>query len=185
VGEETDGAGMKFFSAGLAEQGDRLRGAVFGEPTEGRLACGHKGIALGRVQAVGRAGHSGYPWLGKSAVGVLVRGLGALLDADLGTSARFGNTTVNVGVVEGGVAANVIAKEASAQLAVRVAVGNRTTGLGIVRERMERVLREVDGEGLRLELDGGYGPVECECRVDGEFFLFFLFKAGGALLTRR
>ncbi|KAK4100428.1 Zn-dependent exopeptidase [Parathielavia hyrcaniae] len=175
VGEEVDGDGMKYFSSSLQHSSassptrhhQKLKAAIFGEPTEGKLACGHKGIALAAVVATGKAGHSGYPWLGKSATAVLVRGLGGLLDAELGSSERFGNTTVNVGVLEGGVAANVIAKEARARLAVRVALGDRRTGAEIVGGRMRSVLEEVDSEALRLEFGGGYGPVECECDVDG------------------
>ncbi|KAL2019355.1 hypothetical protein VTK56DRAFT_9735 [Thermocarpiscus australiensis] len=166
AGEETDGEGMKVFSASLDDH-QSFKAAVFGEPTENKLACGHKGIATGTVAARGRAGHSGYPWLGKSATEVLVRALGRLLDADLGSSERYGNTTVNVGLLRGGVAANVIPKEASAKLAVRVAVGNRTTGGEIVRGRLEEMLRETDEEALSLEWVTGYGPVECNCDVEG------------------
>ncbi|KAK4148897.1 hypothetical protein C8A00DRAFT_47382 [Chaetomidium leptoderma] len=176
VGEETAGDGMKFFSSSLSSPSHnnakrpQFKSALFGEPTENKLACGHKGIALGTITAHGKAGHSGYPWLGRSATALLVRALDRLLDADLGRSARYGNTTVNVGVVEGGVAANVIAKEARALVAVRIAVGNRTTGARVVERGMRRVLEGVDHDeaALGLELgDGGYGPVECECAVDG------------------
>jgi acetylornithine deacetylase len=171
VGEETSGEGMKFFSASLPPNNNNtFKSAVFGEPTENKLACGHKGIVSGIVRAHGKAGHSGYPWLGKSATALLVRALGKVLDADLGRSERFGNTTVNVGLMEGGVAANVIAKEAWAKLAIRDAVGGRETGAGIVERRLRGVLEEVDsGGGLELEMNGGYGPVEFKCDFDVEF----------------
>ncbi|KAK3291934.1 uncharacterized protein B0H64DRAFT_445944 [Chaetomium fimeti] len=179
VGEETSGDGMKHFSQTLttghppsddapANPTPQFHAAVFGEPTDNRLACGHKGITTGTLTATGRAGHSGYPWLGRSATAGLVHALEALLAADLGSSERYGNTTVNVGVLEGGVAANVIAAEASARLAVRIAVGERRTGRGVVEGRMRDVLAGVEGgEGLGLELTGGYGPVECRCEVEG------------------
>ncbi|KAK3303091.1 uncharacterized protein B0T15DRAFT_263245 [Chaetomium strumarium] len=174
VGEETSGQGMKFFSSSLSNhtsppggQRPQFRAVIFGEPTENKLACGHKGILGGSIFAKGKAGHSGYPWLGKSAISVLVRALDKLLSADLGSSERYGNTTVNVGFIEGGVAANVIAKEAKARLAVRIAVGNQTTGGEIVAEGIRKVLRETDEEALGLELVAGYGPVECNCEVEG------------------
>lgn len=173
VGEEASGDGMKHFSASLDNNNNnhprrpQFRAALFGEPTDNKLACGHKGIAGGVVRARGRAGHSGYPWLGKSATAVLVRALGRLLDADLGRSDRFGDTTVNVGVLRGGVAANVIASEASAHVAIRVAVGDQATGGAIVRERSERLLEETDAEALSVEFVTGYGPVECNCDVEG------------------
>ncbi|KAL2114885.1 hypothetical protein VTJ04DRAFT_10548 [Mycothermus thermophilus] len=171
VGEETDGIGMKTFSRWLGDHDVQLKAAIFGEPTTNLLACGHKGILLATLRAKGRAGHSGYPGLSgaKSATASLIRGLAALLDAEatLGSSERFGNTTVNVGTLDGGVAANVIAQEAEAQVAVRIAVGRKETGLGIVAKKMEEVVGKVDKEGLRLEGVMGYGPVECECDVDG------------------
>lgn len=95
VGEEHTGDGMRLFSdtLGHLDPALRFRAAIFGEPTEGRLACGHKGFFGCEVRARGRAGHSGYPWLGKSATEVLMRGLLAVLDADLGSSEEFGDTT--------------------------------------------------------------------------------------------
>ncbi|KAK3690064.1 hypothetical protein B0T22DRAFT_528782 [Podospora appendiculata] len=166
VGEEVSGDGMTFFSSSAANT-HSFSAAIFGEPTENKLACGHKGIAGGTIRAKGKAGHSGYPWLGKSATNVLVRALVKLLDADLGSSERYGNTTVNIGVIEGGVAANVIPKAASARFAVRVAAGNQSTGGAIVREKLETILKETDDEALSLEWGTGYGPVECDCDVEG------------------
>ncbi|KAK3321950.1 hypothetical protein B0H66DRAFT_184632 [Apodospora peruviana] len=166
VGEETTGDGMLSFSSSSDNQ--KFEAAIFGEPTENKLACGHKGIGLVTVSAQGKAGHSGYPWLGKSATEVLARAIVKILDADFGCSDRFGNTTVNVGRMEGGVAANVIARDAVARLAIRIATGNRTTGVEIVREKLEKILEETDGEALSMEwLPGGYGPIECNCDVDG------------------
>ncbi|GAB1317397.1 Peptidase M20 dimerization domain-containing protein [Madurella fahalii] len=167
VGEEVGGEGMKYFSSVLGNDSIKLKSAVFGEPTENKLACGHKGIAGATLTARGKAGHSGYPWLGKSATEVLIRALERLLRADLGSSERFGNTTVNVGVLQGGVAANVIAKEASAKLSIRVAVGDQATGAAIVQARTREVLAAVDEEAFTLEWVTGYGPVECECAVEG------------------
>ena len=167
VGEETGGDGMVHFSDMLQEQGAGFEAAIFGEPTENKLACGHKGIMSGWVQARGKAGHSGYPELGKSATELLMRALVKILDADLGSSERFGNTTFNVGRLTGGVAANVIAKEASAMVSVRVAAGNYTTGPSIVNEKVENILKEVDDEAFDLDWHYSYGPVECNCDVEG------------------
>lgn len=166
VGEETRGDGMKYFSQST-DVGRQLEAAVFGEPTENKLACGHKGSGGGTVRARGKAGHSGYPELGKSATELLVRALVRIVDADLGSSARYGNTTVNIGTLEGGVAANVIPAHASARLAIRVAVGNQTTGSKIVRKRVEQILRDTDPDAFTLDWSEGYGPVRCDCDVEG------------------
>lgn len=167
VGEETVGDGMRYFSSVSREAGRTFDAAIFGEPTEGKLACGHKGHAGCTIRARGKAGHSGYPWLGKSATEVVVMALGRVLGEDLGSSERFGNTTVNVGVLEGGVAANVIAEHASAAVAFRVAAGDQKTGWEMVRGRVEGILMEVDGEALSMECTNGYGPIECDCDVEG------------------
>lgn len=166
VGEETTGEGMRRFSEGAAAPG--FDAVIFGEPTENKLACGHKGHAACAIDAVGRAGHSGYPWLGKSANEVLVRALVRVLDADLGSSDRFGNTTVNLGVIAGGVAANVIPDRASATLALRIAAGGQETGFDIVKGRIEEILKDTDEEALSMECANGYGPIECNCDVDGK-----------------
>lgn len=170
AGEETTGDGMQFFSKARREVDPdaEFEAAVFGEPTGNKLACGHKGISGGWLYAAGKAGHSGYPELGKSATEVLMRALVKVLDADLGSSERFGNTTVNVGRLEGGVAGNVIPKEAKALITVRIAAGNYSTGFGIVKERFESILEETDGEAFKMEWNYSYGPVECDCDIEGE-----------------
>lgn len=190
VGEERNGDGMRFFSDSVNGGSSRSRSsnskgsgtsfdfsgveaAIFGEPTEGKLACGHKGFFGCEVRARGRAGHSGYPWLGKSATEALMRGLVAVLDADLGSSADFGNTTVNVGTLGGGAAPNVIAEAASAQIAGRVAIGPEDDGGRVVAERLVRVLRDVypeDPGAFEAECRNGYGVVRCDCEVDGGFY---------------
>ena len=101
-----------------------------------------------------------------------MRGLVAVLDADLGSSAEFGNTTVNVGTLRGGVANNVIPAEAGAQIAGRVAIGPESDGGRVAAERLVEVLRSVDPEAFDVQCFGdrnGYGVVRCNCDVEGEF----------------
>ncbi|KAI0146847.1 Zn-dependent exopeptidase [Xylariaceae sp. FL1272] len=169
VGEERSGDGMKYFSKSLLplDPPPNIKAAIFGEPTEGKLACGHKGITSCTVKANGKAGHSGYPWLGKSATEILMRGMVKVLDTDLGSSAEFGNTTVNVGLLEGGVAPNVIPEMAEATMAVRVAIGPEEKGGSIVGERIRDVLKGVDEDAFDVNCVAGYGVVKCECEVDG------------------
>ncbi|KAK3954061.1 hypothetical protein QBC32DRAFT_396583 [Pseudoneurospora amorphoporcata] len=177
VGEEISGDGMKAFSTAYndadKEKSNKelelphFKAAIYGEPTENKLSCGHKGHTGGMLKAQGIAGHSGYPWLFKSATEILVKALAKIIDADLGSSDRYGNTTVNMGTISGGVAANVIPKEAQAKLAIRVAAGNQSTGADIVWEAVDKILKEVDQEAFTMEWTGGYGPVECYCDVDG------------------
>ncbi|KAI0890758.1 Zn-dependent exopeptidase [Annulohypoxylon maeteangense] len=169
VGEETSGVGMRHFSEshGNLDPAPEFKAAIFGEPTEGRLVCGHKGIFGCNITAHGHAGHSGYPWLGKSATEVLMRGLVRVLETDLGSSEEFGNTTVNIGLIEGGVAANVIPERATARLAVRVAIGPELDGAKIASDRLIEVMRSVDDEAFEFDCNYGYGVVKCDCDVEG------------------
>lgn len=173
VGEETSGDGMRYFSSTLADLDPppKFKAAIFGEPTEGKLACGHKGFLGCYVTAHGKAGHSGYPWLGKSATEMLMRALVKVLDTDLGSSERFGNTTVNVGRIEGGVAGNVIPEFAEATLAVRVAVAPQETGAEVVEKRLVETVASVDADVEVQCRSNRYGAIDCDCEVDGRFSL--------------
>lgn len=160
VGEEVNGDGMRAANA----LGLEWEAVVFGEPTELKLAAGHKGMAIFEVRAHGKAGHSGYPWLGESANSLLISALVALSRMELPASEKYGNSTLNIGRMEGGVAANVIAEEARATVAVRLAAGTPEEIRAAVRE----VVSQVD-ERLEVEfLIEGYGPVDIDHDVDGK-----------------
>ncbi|KAL1848892.1 hypothetical protein Daus18300_013451 [Diaporthe australafricana] len=161
VGEERYGDGMQAFSKRAKSSSLAFKAVVFGEPTENKLACGHKGALSCDVTATGKAGHSGYPWLGKSANEVLLKGLLKLLETDLGSSERYGNTTVNIGLSQGGIALNVIPAHASASLMCRVAVGPQESGHETVREKIKEALASVDDEALSVECPRGGGVVPC------------------------
>lgn len=169
VGEEADGVGMRYFSDSLEKLDPKptFKAGIFGEPTEGKLACGHKGFLGCTVKATGHAGHSGYPWLGKNANEVLMRGLVKTLDTDLGSSERLGNTTVNVGRFEGGVALNVIPEKAEARIAVRIAIGPQETGAKVVEGRIREIFESVDEEAFDISCNNGYGAIDCNCEVSG------------------
>ncbi|KAI3328950.1 Zn-dependent exopeptidase [Xylariaceae sp. AK1471] len=168
VGEERTGDGMMYFSNITAQQPDPPKAAIFGEPTEGRLACGHKGSLSCTVTAHGRSGHSGYPWLFKSATEVLMRAMVQTIDTDLGTSERYGNTTVNVGLLSGGTAVNVVADIAMAAIVVRVGIGPELEGGEIVKGRLLDLLTSVDDEAFDFECGSrAFGAIECNCDVDG------------------
>lgn len=168
VGEERYGDGMQAFSKRAQSSSLAFKAAIFGEPTENKLACGHKGGMSCEVTATGKAGHSGYPWLGKSANEVLMKGLLKLVETDLGSSERYGNTTVNIGLMQGGVAPNVIPAHASANLMCRVAIGPQKSGHETVREKIKEVLASVDDEALSVDCPRGGGVVPCDCEVDGK-----------------
>ncbi|GAO20049.1 hypothetical protein UVI_02049420 [Ustilaginoidea virens] len=170
VGEEVAGDGMRIFSKSLAEMKNPLRpeAVIFGEPTENRLACGHKGGLFCDVVAKGAPGHSGYPWLGKSANELMVRAMAKILDTDLGSSELFGDTTFNIGRFDGGVAANVIPETAKVKFAARIATGPEESAHLVVKEKVQSILDEVDKQAFEMICTHGYGSVKCNCEVEGE-----------------
>jgi acetylornithine deacetylase len=93
---------------------------INGEPTESRLASGAKGSLRVTLRTVGREAHSAYPHLGKSAIEPLVELLPTLRSLKLPSDPQLGDTTVNIGVIRGGSAGNVIPAHAEAELMVRL-----------------------------------------------------------------
>jgi acetylornithine deacetylase len=134
VGEETCHDGAEAANAWVAEH-DALRPRVIvnGEPTDNTLALGTKGAQRVIVRTSGRAAHSAYPELGHSAIGDMVRLLGELQDMDWPRDDLLGLTTVNIGMITGGVADNVIAPVAEARLMFRL-----VTSAAPIRERVEQ-----------------------------------------------
>ncbi len=132
VGEEVDHIGA---TVAEREGVPGARAFILCEPTQNRVARGQKGIVKARLCCEGRAGHSAFPEVGHSAVHDLIAVCHDLLGAAWPDDEVLGPTTLNVGVIEGGVAANVIAPSAAAELMFRV-VGEADR----VREQAEALL---------------------------------------------
>src|SRR5947209_13184776 len=116
VGEERDSQGAR--RANLHSPGCRF--LINGEPTENRIAVASKGTLRVEVIAEGRMAHSAYPELGESAIDKFVEALNRLSALELPVSHDIGACTVNIGVIEGGRAPNVIPDYAKAQLLYRL-----------------------------------------------------------------
>ncbi|TVY84984.1 putative carboxypeptidase [Lachnellula suecica] len=159
VGEEVGGDGMRKAN----DLGLTWDTAIFGEPTELKLASGHKGTMSFDIVAKGKAGHSGYPELGKSANAMLIPALNLLLNAKMPSSDKYGNSTLNIGKMEGGVAANVIAEDASAKVSIRLAAGTPADIKKIVLD----TLLDADAELDVIFSGGGYGPIYIDSDVPG------------------
>ena len=104
VGEERDSYG-----AMVANQNPRgSRFLVNGEPTDNRIALASKGALRVEVTAHGRMAHSAYPELGESAIEKLLDVLQALRAMPLPHNPEIGPSTMNIGIIEGGRATNVV-----------------------------------------------------------------------------
>ena len=116
VGEERDSAGAK--TANEQPRGSRY--LINGEPTDNRLALASKGCLRVELFAHGKMAHSAYPELGESAIDKLLQALTAIQAIELPLIEGIGDTTLNVGLLSGGRAPNVIADEAEAHILVRL-----------------------------------------------------------------
>jgi acetylornithine deacetylase len=116
VGEERD-------SAGAAEANLHPKGSKFlinGEPTDNRLALASKGALRVELRARGRMAHSAYPELGESAIDKLISALHDIMALPLPVEPEIGPSTLNIGLIEGGRAPNVVADKAEAHILIRL-----------------------------------------------------------------
>jgi acetylornithine deacetylase len=116
VGEERDSLGAKVAN----EQSPGSKFLINGEPTENQLASASKGTLRVDIVAQGRMAHSAYPELGESAIDKLLEALQRLRAMKLPSDGDVGPCTLNIGMIEGGRATNVIADKARAQLLYRL-----------------------------------------------------------------
>jgi acetylornithine deacetylase len=144
VGEENGSVGARV--ANHIE--NRCRYLINGEPTESKLALGSKGALRAILKAQGRAAHSAYPHMGESAIEKLLDVLNDVRRAALPADQTLGPTTVNIGMMSGGVAANVIPPQAQAELMFRVVSDS---------EALKKILEAVVAE--RIEIEYGF---QCE-----------------------
>jgi acetylornithine deacetylase len=116
VGEERDSLGAKLAN----QQANRCKFLINGEPTENRVAIASKGALRVELTATGRMAHSAYPELGDSAIDKLIEALHRLRAMKLPSDPEVGPCTLNIGIIEGGRAPNVIPDKARAQLLYRL-----------------------------------------------------------------
>jgi acetylornithine deacetylase len=145
VGEERDSAGAKV--ANENPRGSRF--LINGEPTDNRLALATKGALRVELRAKGKMAHSAYPELGDSAIDKLVEALHDVLAMPLPVEPEIGPATLNIGLISGGYAPNVIADKAEAHVLVRT--------VGPSEEIKDSILRVVAGRAeVSFSLDLSY-----------------------------
>lgn len=153
AGEERGSHGAKV--ANTQPKGSRF--LINGEPTDNRLALASKGVVNAIVRARGTMAHSAYPELGDSAIHKLIAALHRILQIQLPVNPEVGPSTLNVGVLEGGHAPNVIADEASGTVLVRL-VGPS--------DKIRAALQEAAGKDAEVEVTLEI-PFQKLKRIDG------------------
>jgi len=123
---------------------------INGEPTDNRLAIGTKGSLRLIITTEGRAAHSAYPEGGESAIEKLLDILQDIRACEWPGDSFFGETTCNIGVLNGGTRPNVIPDYARAELQIRLATDI---------ERVKRVVEEAVAGRARVEYASAHNPV--------------------------
>ncbi len=158
VGEERNSVGA--YHAGRHGRGSKF--IINGEPTENKIALGSKGALRLELTSSGKMAHSAYPELGESAIEKLLDALERIRRIDLPWHDVLGPSTLNIGLLNGGRAPNVIPDQAKAELLIRLvddgestvrAIRAACTNLADVKEvlRIPAVLlggREFEADGF-------------------------------------
>jgi len=118
VAEETDSSGAK--AANTLKWDTKY--TIVGEPTENYLARAQKGSMMANLTVKGRAAHSGYPEQGISAIDNLLKVLADVQSEDWGNDPVLGKGMVNIGFLQGGERANIVAAQATASIMIRIVI---------------------------------------------------------------
>jgi acetylornithine deacetylase len=137
VGEENGSDGARV----AADFGPRGRFLINGEPTENRLSIGQKGSLRVDLTATGHAAHSAYPEEGSSAIAALLDTIERIRGLALPADPLLGQSTLNVGLIDGGVAPNVLAPQAAAQILIRTVQHT---------ERLKATIRDLASPGVAV-----------------------------------
>ena len=141
-----------------AEQPFRVRNAIVGEPTSLQPIRAGKGYCIAQIAVRGREAHSAYPSLGSSAIFrasrlvVRIEQIAEKLEAERHPDFSPEFTTLNVGLIRGGTAKNVVAGECHLTLEWRPIPGQPS---GRVLEYLQQA----------IVLEKTHDP-EFDCKVD-------------------
>ncbi|CAN5207206.1 ArgE/DapE family deacylase [soil metagenome] len=155
VDEEQGSSGAR--KANQHEFAEKCEYLINGEPTDNDLAIGSKGSLRFLIKTTGKAAHSAYPEMGESAIEKLLDILRDVRQIEFPNDEFFGETTNNIGLINGGLKTNVIAPNAEAGLHIRL-----TTDEQPILEVLEKT---IDGRG-EIEIMSIAKPVKM-LRVEG------------------
>jgi len=173
--EEIGCKGMERLLAAEEFRGVRIGSAIVSEPTSLRPGIAGKGYGLARITVRGREAHSAFPEQGVSAISVAARLISQIEDAfatgqpDAASGGLFGlfdpaRTTLNIGVIEGGTAKNIIPGRCTFLVEWRALPNEPATDVlnhleALVYEAKQTTPEaQIDLEGLRAE--AGFSPAD-------------------------
>jgi acetylornithine deacetylase len=140
VGEERNSLGAK----NAAENSRGSKFLINGEPTGNKMALGSKGALRFHLECHGKMAHSAYPELGESAILKLLRLLQRLNTEEWPVDPILGASTLNIGLISGGRAPNVIPDLATAEILLRLVDDGEDSA--------QRIVKLADGLGQATEV---------------------------------
>jgi acetylornithine deacetylase len=160
-----------------------VRYAIVGEPTSLQPMRAGKGYSLAEITVRGREAHSAYPQLGVSAIfraARLIEGIESIA-TELRNDQRAGfdpaYTTLNVGLLNGGTAKNVVAGECSFTLEWRSIPGQKTDHvLNLVKQAVSDLQKQESD--FVCEINAARADESFETRADS-LLVHFLERASG------
>jgi acetylornithine deacetylase len=161
----------------------QARYAIVGEPTSLQPMRAGKGYCVAEIIVRGREAHSAYPQLGASAILRAARLIGRIeqiaqevkRDQHAGFDPPY--TTMNVGLIEGGTAKNIIAGECRFTLEWRTIPGQETAyALNLVRQAAADLQKE-DADFVG-EIDAARADESFETRADSRLVQFLEESSG-------
>jgi acetylornithine deacetylase len=161
------------------------RYAIVGEPTSLQPVRAGKGYCLAEITLRGREAHSAHPQLGASAILRAARLIERIekVAEELKCDQRAGfdppHTTVNVGIINGGTARNVVAGECRFTLEWRPIPGqNSVYVLNLVKRGVEDLQRH--DPDFVCEIDAARADESFETRADSPLVQFLEQASGNA-----
>ena len=143
-----------------------IEAVIVGEPTEMKVATSHKGAVCGIVKLTGLEAHSSKTDIGVSAVHHAIRLMSEMdkiadelarqIDDDTDISPPY--STLNIGMVNGGNAANIIAKNCVFTFDYRYMPGSDS------QKVIDRILQMVDSSQLQMKQK--YDKASIELSID-------------------
>jgi succinyl-diaminopimelate desuccinylase len=135
AGEEVDGRGARLaIQEGTVSETTAL---VIGEPTNNQLFIAHKGVLWLEITINGKTAHAGWPDKGINAISAMHQFVNELEKFHPVHDKILGNSTVNLGLIDGGIAPNMVADSCRLTIDCRTVPGLEAES---IYQRAEEIL---------------------------------------------
>jgi succinyl-diaminopimelate desuccinylase len=158
---------------------------VIGEPTGFNLYVAEKGTYWVQIETIGRTAHGSMPHLGHNAIADMCALIGHLERMSLppAPDRRHGDTTLNIGTINGGAVPNVVPDDCRVELDFRIPPGVPAEEIdSLLRAAMERTQDDRPGMTGRVLLTGRRHAVATSAE---DPFVRLAVECCGQILGRR